>query len=149
MKRFLFLFIPLLFLLTACDKQKRTAKNLSSGDWQLISYKVTDPEGLSEFSTCDGILHFDNATQEGISGTYSMNYTFQFPGNTGSMNFIQNGEYNIIEKGNYMTITSQNPQGVSLDTATYRILVQTKTDLELEYPDTLSQIHTYIFKRIN
>jgi hypothetical protein len=72
--------------------------------------------------------------------------TLSFP-NVAESTIHQNGTYEMIEKGDYMTVKQLDTLGTEIGVYTYRILVLTKTDLELEYPDNLGNYITLIFSR--
>lgn len=136
--------IVIVLILHSCDKQKRVANKLS-GEWEIVSYKLTDPEGLIEYSSGSGFLTFEECENQPTPCPYSMNIQYDFPSSSGSL--IQNGTFEVIAKGDYMTVTTLDSSNTVTSTYTYRILTQTKTDLQLEFSDTLSQIHSFIFKR--
>lgn len=139
-----FFLIGFILLFVSCDKQKQTAKNLE-GEWEIISYKLTDIEGMSEYATVQGSLIFDYCTDVAVPCSYSINITHVFPSSTGST--INNGTYQVIEKGDFMDVTTLDQNNVITSTYKYRILTQTRTDLQLEYGDSLSRIHSFIFQK--
>jgi hypothetical protein len=138
---FFFLFI----LFTSCDKQKQSARQLA-GTWELTSYKIKDSEGLSTYATGTGEIHFDACSDTPIKCTYQFNASLTFPG-IPLTQVVEQGTYEMIEKGDYMTVKKADALGNELAGYTYRILVLTKTDLELEYPDNLGNYITMIFSR--
>ena len=138
-------FFLLLVLFTSCDKQKQSARQLS-GTWELTSYRIKDSEGLSTYATGTGEIHFDECNETPIKCTYQFNASLTLPG-LSLTQIIEQGTYEMIEKGDYMTVKKLNGAGNELGSYTYRILVLTKTDLELEYPDNLGNYITMIFRR--
>lgn len=136
--------ISISLMFVSCDKQKQTAKSLE-GEWEITSYKLTDIEGMSEYAAVQGSLIFDYCKDVGVSCSYSINITHAFPSSTG--NTINNGTYQVIEKGDFMNVTTLDQNNDTTSTYKYRILTQTKTDLQLEYADTLSRFHSFIFKK--
>jgi len=137
--------ILLVFFLSSCDKQKQSARQLV-GTWDLTSYKVKNAEGLSTYATGSGTIHFDNFSTKPIQSTFQFNAALTFPGPTQST-VNQEGTYEMIEKGDYMTVKILDTSGAEIGVYTYRILVLTKTDLKLEYPDNLGNYITMIFSR--
>lgn len=131
-------------LLYSCDKQKQTSKDLK-GDWEILSYKYTDLEGLSETAICEGLMTFDSKPKYTDPNPYTLDFSYTFTGNSGTID--QSGTFDVLEKGDYLEITTVNAAGVTISTNTYRILTQTTTDLQLEYSDSEGGIHMYIFKR--
>ena len=144
MKTFFTLFI-LLWVLMSCDKQKQSARQLA-GTWELTSYKVKNAEGLSTFATGTGSIHFDKCVKNTLQSTFAFHATLSFP-TVAQSTIHQSGTYEMIEKGDYMTVKQLDALGVEIGVYTYRILVLTKTDLELEYPDNLGSYITLIFSR--
>jgi hypothetical protein len=144
MKAFFTLFI-LLGILISCDKQKQSARQLA-GTWELTSYRVKNAEGLSTYATGTGNIHFDKCIKNSIQSTFAFHATLSFPNVTEST-IHQSGTYEMIEKGDYMTVKQLDTLGIEIGVYTYRILVLTKTDLELEYPDNLGNYITLIFTR--
>jgi hypothetical protein len=144
MKTLVSLFLLFVFI-SSCDKQKQAARQLK-GTWELTSYKVKNAEGLSTYATGSGTMHFDNPASNPIKSTFQFNAALTFPGLPEST-ISQQGTYEMIEKGDYMTVKHLDALGAELGVYTYRILVLTKTDLELEYPDNLGNFVTMIFSR--
>jgi hypothetical protein len=144
MKAFITLFI-LLWVLISCDKQKQSARQLA-GTWEMTSYRVKNAEGLSAYATGTGNIHFDKCIKNSIQSTFVFHATLSFP-NVAESTIHQNGTYEMIEKGDYMTVKQLDTLGTEIGVYTYRILVLTKTDLELEYPDNLGNYITLIFSR--
>jgi hypothetical protein len=138
-------FFLLLVLVTSCDKQKQSARQLE-GTWELTSYKIKDSEGLSTYATGTGEIHFDKCPDTPIKCSYQFNASLTFPG-IPFTDLLEQGTFEMIEKGDYMTIMKLDTAGNELGSYTYRILVLTKTDLELEYPDNLGNYITMIFSR--
>lgn len=144
MQKIVFPFIILLAIFTSCDKVKQTEKNLA-GEWQIISYKHMDTEGLSEYAVVSGSIKFENCTESSNSCPYSISINYDFPSSSGTT--IENGTYEVIEKGKFMNITNSNSSDSITATYRCRLLTETKTDLELEFSDAGGNIHTYIFNR--
>lgn len=131
-------------LLCSCDKQKQTAKSLK-GEWTILSYKYTDSEGLSQVAPCVGSMIFESKPTYTDPQPYSLAFSYTFSSGSGSID--QSGTFDVIEKGDYMDITTIDAGGVTTSAIKYRILTQTTTDLQLEHSDFQGGIHMYIFKR--
>lgn len=131
-------------LFTSCDKQKRTTKKID-GEWEITSYKLTDTEGLSDYAVCSGSYIFISGEDETDSYKYSCNLTFEFPSISGST--IESGVFQLFPDGEYMDVTNINSFNDVISTYNYRILTLTKTDLHLEFTDSISKIHSIIFKK--
>lgn len=144
MKIVSYLFL-LLVLVASCDKQKQAARQLT-GTWELTSYRIKDSEGLSTYATGTGEIQFDACSETPITCTYQFNAALTLPG-LPLTQMMEQGTYEMIEKGDYMTVKKLDALGNELGSYTYRILVLTKTDLELEYPDNLGNYITMIFSR--
>ncbi len=141
----LFTFLIILWVFVSCDKQKQSARQLA-GTWELTSYKVKNAEGLSTYDTGSGIFHFDKCSKNTLQSTFTFSATLVFP-SAAQSSISQQGTYEMIEKGDYITVKQLDALGVEIGVYTYRILVLTKTDLELEYPDNLGNYITLIFSR--
>jgi hypothetical protein len=144
MGKIVFLFIISLAIFTSCDKVTQTEKNLA-GEWQIVSYKLMDTEGLLEYAVVNGSITFENCTDASIPCPYTISINFDFPSFSG--NTTENGTYEVIEKGKFMNIQNSNSFDSIIATYRCRILTETKTDLELEFSDAGGNIHTYIFNR--
>lgn len=144
MRKIVFLFILLLAVFTSCDKVKQTEKNLA-GEWQIVSYKHMDTEGLSEYAVVNGSIKFENCTEASNSCPYSISINYDFPSSSGTT--TENGRYEVIEKGKFMNIINSNSSDSITAIYRCRLLTETKTDLELEFSDAGGNIHTYIFNR--
>lgn len=142
--RILLNIIFLAFILYSCDKQKHTAKKLD-GEWEISTYKLTDPEGLNEYATCSGSIVFDSKPNYLDPQPYTLEISYTFPSTSGSR--IQHGTFDVIERGDYMIITEIDNSELEISKYTYRILTRTRTDLQLEYTDSLNFIHTYLFTK--
>jgi len=142
-KHILFLSIFLLSLIS-CDKQKRTTKKID-GEWEITSYKLTDNQGLSEYAVCSGSYIFNSSEDETDSFKYSCNLIFEFPSISGST--IESGVFQLFPDGEYMDVTNINSFNDVISTYNYRIITLTKTDLHLEFTDSISKIHSLIFKK--
>jgi hypothetical protein len=144
MQKPLFPFIILLAFFTGCDKVTQTEKNLA-GEWQIVSYKHMDTEGLLEYAVVNGFIKFEPCTDTSIACPYSISISYDFPSASGTTS--ENGTYEVIEKGKFMNIQNSNSFDSIIATYRCRILTETKTDLELEFSDAGGNIHTYIFNR--
>ncbi len=138
------LLLPLIVLLASCDKQKQTAKKLSSTTWYIDSYKITDSEGLTSTTVASGTMDFGDCEQPN-NCPYSINIAYTVNG----LNKIidEKGYVDYVEKGDYMQVKNYGSGDVLLTSYKYRILTRTKTDLQLEYTDSLSHTHSLIFKQ--
>jgi len=144
MRKTLFPFILLLAIFTSCDKVTQTEKNLA-GEWQIVSYKHMDTEGLSEYALVNGYIKFENCTDVSNPCTYALSISYDFPSSSG--NTIENGTFEVIEKGKFMNIQKSNTFDSITTSYRCRLLTETKTDLELEFSDAGGNVHTYIFNR--
>jgi hypothetical protein len=129
------------FFLIACNKEKVTAKKIF-GDWSIMTLKKTDTEGLISFAKCAGLLRFNET--ESDSANYQFNISYQLPSDTGQI--IQKGTYKLIEKGEYMNLSTLDSSNNIVSYSKYRLLTITSTDLELEFSDGVNTF-IYIMKR--
>ncbi len=144
MGKIVFLFIISLVIFASCDKVKQTEKNLA-GEWQIVSYKRMDTEGLLEYAVVNGYINFENCADASIPCPYTIVINYDFPSSTG--NTTEHGTYEVIEKGKFMNIENSNSSNSITAAYRCRLLTETKTDLELEFSDSTGYIHTYIFNR--
>lgn len=132
------------FSIISCDKQASEAKKLH-GKWKILSYSKMDSQGLIEYaSELSGTMNFDELTAD--SASYSESIVCTFPSTTDT--FIQNGTFKMIEKGDFMYVSSLDPTGQLLSYAKYRILIVNKTDLEFEFTASSGNLHTLIFEKV-
>lgn len=144
MMRILLNIIFLSLLLHSCDKQKQTAKKLK-GEWEILTYKFTNAEGLSEIASCEGSMIFESKPTYTDPNPYSLKFSYDFSTSSGIVDQV--GTFDVIESGDYLEITKTDASGTVLSTDKYRILTRTSTDLQLEYSDSIGCIHMYIFER--
>lgn len=137
------IFVLIIFLLS-CDKQKKAARKIAE-KWEIVTYKVTDLEGLSEYATCSGTMTFDACDNNATTCTYRSQINFVFATYSGSNN--ENGTFEVNEKGDYMDVSSFDVSNILISKYNYRILTLNKTDLQLTFTDSLGFIYMYIFKR--
>lgn len=142
-KQILFLSVFLMSL-SSCDKQKRTTKKID-GEWEISVYKITDTEGLAEYAVCSGSYVFNSCNNKSNACDYTCNLTFDFPSNTGTS--IETGTFEVLSDGEFMDVTCLNSLNEIISAYNYRILTLTKTDLQLEYSDLNSKLHSLIFKK--
>ena len=142
-KQILFLSVFLMSL-SSCDKQKRTTKKID-GEWEISVYKITDTEGLAEYAVCSGSYVFNSCNNKSNACDYTCNLTFDFPSNTGTS--IETGTFEVLSDGEFLDVTCLNSLNEIISAYNYRILTLTKTDLQLEYSDLNSKLHSLIFKK--
>jgi hypothetical protein len=144
MRSTIILILLFAFSLTSCDKQAIEAKKLR-GEWKILSYNKMDTQGLIEYaSESSGTMTFTELSAD--SSTYSQNILCTFPSSTDT--FIQNGTFKMIEKGDYMYVSTLDPTGQLLSYTKYRILIVNKTDLEFEFTTSSGHLHTLIFEKV-
>lgn len=144
MRFFYFSLLCSFLFLVSCDKQQRTANKLE-GEWEIVYYKLTDGEGLSEYATVQGSMIFENCKDVATPCSYSLDISYDFPSSSGITQ--QQGTFQVVEKGDFMDVTTMDASNNITSNYRYRILTHTNTDLHVEYGDSMYQIHTYIFRR--
>lgn len=145
MKHSIILFF-LVFSLFGCNKNKQATKKID-GNWKLISYKLTNYEGLIEYGSGEGMWKFESKAPYTEAYPYSFTYTCQFP--SGLKSGTMKGTFKVVSKGEYIDFTEEDSSGVIVKTCNYRILTRTSDDLELEYLDEQTIRHNYVLKKIN
>lgn len=132
------------FSLISCDKQASEAKKLQ-GEWKILSYSKMDTQGLTEYaSALSGTITFDELSSD--SSTYSENILCTFPSSIDT--FIQNGTFKMVEKGDYMNVSTLDATGQMTSYLKYRILIVNRTDLEFEFTTPSGYLHTLIFEKV-
>lgn len=131
-------------LFTSCDKDKHVTKKLI-GEWHIVDYKKTDQSGLSEYAVVSGNMIFEKSSDYTSPSNYSQSIIYAFPSNSGTIS--QHGTIEVVDNGGFMNVTSLDNSNMLISTIKYRILVQTSTDLELEYTDASFNVHNLIFKK--
>ncbi len=141
----LFFLLMIGFGLLSCDKNKQTTKKID-GKWELISYKLTNYEGLIEYGSGDGTWSFESKAPYNEAYPYTCDYSFEFP--SGLKSVALRGTFKVVSKGQYIDFTLEDSTGAVMKTCNYRILTHTKDDLEIEYLDEQTIRHNYLLKKI-
>ena len=140
----IFFFLLFTILVVSCNKEKSAQKKID-GTWEIISYKRTEANGLNFYASVSGEMNFTAVDHFKENSLYSSDISYSF--NTDSGIFHENGSIEMIDKGGYMNVIKMNSSNLPIDTIKYRILVSTNTDLQLEFSDSISRIHNFIFKK--
>ena len=134
----------LFIVLLACDKERQTAR-IIEGDWNLVHMKATFQDGLSEYGTGSGTLSITKSDLESYQCKFVRQTDVEFPSlsyqdaNSGYLNFKNKGKHidsYLVDGTN--SISFQEEQ---------RILMLTKTDLQIEYLTVQGFFVTQTFKR--
>jgi hypothetical protein len=144
MKNFIVVFL-IAFSLFSCNKNKQTTKKID-GNWELISYKITNYEGLIEYGSGEGLWTFESEAPFTEVYPYSFTYSCQFP--SGLKSGAMKGTFKVVSKGEFIDFTVEDSIGVTVKTHNYRIITQTSDDLELEYLDEERVRHNYVLKKV-
>lgn len=130
-----------LILLSSCNKNVKFEKELS-GDWTIESYEFTTPNGLSYYYPAEGIMTFNNESEN--SGTYSLDY--EYISGSDTIHESETGEYifNYDDNEHYDMYRVKN--GVSDTIKNARIILITKTDLRTEMGE-VSGRRTFVFNK--
>jgi hypothetical protein len=142
----LFVSIFMVISLFSCSKQKQTQRRLV-GEWELISYKISDYEGLTQVATnVEGTINFITCSNADTTAcTYEMSFTHSFP--SWSDSTVQFGTYSVLSDGKMIQINQKNNAGSLFSSFIYRILTHTRNDLHVEYTDTNYNTHVLLFRR--
>jgi hypothetical protein len=123
-------FILILALLNSCSKEKSIERKLN-GNWQFTRVSIQDSEGfLYEDSSPNGELFFD-IENNGVAGKVNFNYS-----NISSSYFFDSLELNQFT----YTLDSKLERFYAEKGGSFydfRILSLTRTDLQIEYYDTI------------
>lgn len=129
-------------LIAGCSKVKKTKKELN-GEWQVVSYKFTNLNGLSYFySTQENAVTFENCDSEFCG--YSIFVEYENQGDFDTLNF--SGQYKFKdEKAEYFDMLVNNKP--IIDTIKdARIILITKDDLMTEFNDDTGR-HLLVMKK--
>ena len=73
--------IAIVFVFSSCDKYEKQQKRLK-GNWELVSYKFKNQQGLSYYPEASGTLFFENCDADVCA--YSMAIEYSSPQITGT-----------------------------------------------------------------
>ena len=130
--------ILLVLVFTGCDKVKQVHKDLE-GEWQIITYRRTNDQGLTYFLPADGTLQFTSCSNAICS--YDFNFSYEDQGvisvysNSGSLNQHNHEHFDL-----FPTVSS----GDSIYDG--RILLITKDDLKMLYNDGVHE-HYFVLEK--
>lgn len=115
-----------------------------SGEWQLVSYKRTNNEGMVHYVDASGILKFNELK----SAADSSRYTFQLIGFFEGIkeNLDEEGSYRITKNGELLRLNKEDQTLKLASSSLYRILTLTNTDLELEL-STETNLNILLFRK--
>jgi hypothetical protein len=144
MRIYYFLFILLLGLVS-CDKNKQATKKIS-GEWKLVSYRITIYGGLTEYTSGTGKWIFDSRSPYNQEYPYEFTYDCQFPSIVKKGQ--QKGKFKLLSNGKTIEFTTEDSIGNTTKTENYQVLTHTNDDLELEFVDEQSWYHRYVLKKV-
>jgi hypothetical protein len=136
--------IFILLLLFGCDKEKQTSRKIE-GEWTLIHIKITFPDGLSEFGTGTGTLIISESDQDAYQRKFERITDVTFPSST--YQEMSKGYMNFKNKGNYSDTYLMDESNTIVFQEEHRILMLTKTDLQIEYSNSTGRFITQTFRR--
>lgn len=137
-------FILISLFLFSCDKERSALKKIN-GQWEITSYKRTESNGLSFFASVSGDMSFSEADKYKSPSLFKANISYSFETDNGTIQ--ENGSIEMIEKGDFMNVIKFDASNNPTDTIKYRIITCTKTDLQLEYNDSIGRVNNLIFKK--
>lgn len=133
-----------MFSLSACSRVKSTKKELG-GQWEVVSYKYTNSNGLSYYYTAiNSNVYFDNCSDDKCP--YGIEIVYDNQGIYDTMKVA--GTYQFLDKkAEYYDLTVDG--GTPSDTiSSARILLITKDDLLTEYIYK-NAMHTLVLKKVS
>lgn len=136
--------IVILLLLFGCDKEKQTSRKIE-GEWTLIHIKMTFPDGLSEFGTGTGALIISESDQDTYQRKFERITDVTFPGSI--YQEMSSGYMNFKNKGGYAEAYLMDASNTITFQEEHRILMLTKTDLQIEYNNSSGRFITQTFRR--
>ncbi|MDG1332412.1 MAG: hypothetical protein P8P74_08780 [Crocinitomicaceae bacterium] len=140
--RFLIALLALIaFSFSACDKYEKQQKRIE-GNWELISYKFKNQQGLSYYPAASGTMFFENCDDTVCAYTMAIEYTS--PQITGTRN--EAGKYSLEEEGGRLYLTPIIG-GIDQDRISNGMTLLTRTDLQFQYTDDLGRSHHFVFEK--
>jgi len=136
----------MLLLLLACDKERQTSRKIK-GQWEMVHVKMTLPDGLSEYGSGTGTWIIEDSEEENYQCSMQRSTAVSFPSAyyqesvTGYMTFKNKGKNIDV----FLTDTNNS----ILFQEEHRILILTKTDLQVEYRNSNNVYITQTFRRKN
>jgi hypothetical protein len=140
------LILSIAFLFFSCDKEKQSARRMK-GEWELQNFKMTFPDGLSEFGEGAGTLKIEDSDRSEYQLRFVRELNSQF--SSGQFTETAMGYMNFRDKGKYIDVVLVDENGSILSEEAHRILIQTKTDLQLEYSHSSGRFLTLTFRSKN
>jgi hypothetical protein len=137
-KGYFLIFTVAFFAVVGCNKDASTTNKLL-GEWNLVSLKYKNNEGLTRPINCIGTVYFDKD-----NSTYST--TFQYNSSLPIHGLgTRKGAFLVSEKGKKLLLTDS--LSVQSPFITTQIDCITSNDLVLHYYDNSYQMYDYVFKK--
>lgn len=137
------LFLVIVLLLSSCDKEKSISKKLT-GEWELTLFKITLQNGLSQYPESSGNLKIVESDGE-VDNSFQSQMSFDLSGNPETE--TKTGTIQLRDNGNYMNVSILDANNVQIGTEDHRIMVLTKTDLQLEFADEFGRLRNLTFRK--
>lgn len=131
-------------MISSCDKAKQSSRRME-GVWEIRTYKLTFQDGISEYAECSGTLEVTSTDQDGWQNKMLRKIDYSFPSSTGSEDKV--GLIKFRGKGDYMDVGVLDGSGNVVFLEDHRIMVLTRTDLQLIFADQYSRFHTMTFRK--
>jgi hypothetical protein len=140
--RLLIIFVGLTFLFTSCDKETSVAKKLL-GEWDLVAFKITLQNGINQYPESHGDLIITEGNNAPLDFSSTHHYTLLGTEIVES----KSGFMQLKDNGNYLDVTLLDENDLELGLEAHRIMVLTKTDLQLEYTDSEGRLRNLTYKK--
>jgi hypothetical protein len=131
-------------IFSACDKEKQVTKKMI-GEWELVQFKITLQDGTSQFPASTGKLIIVDSEDIQHQLKYNSQLDYTLFGN--ATEEIKTGFIVLRDKGNYLDATVLNESNTEIASEDHRIMVLTKTDLQLEYSDLEGRLRNLTYRK--
>lgn len=113
------------------------------GEWELVQFRISLQDGVTQYPESTGLMEISESENNSMSFTSELDYTLL------GENFIEvkSGTMELRDKGNYMNVVILDESNTVISTEDHRIMVLTKTDLQLEYADGAGRLRNLTFRK--
>lgn len=113
------------------------------GDWELVQFKITLQNGISQYPVSSGTINISESENNKMDFISSIEYTLfsQF------ISENKSGTMELRDNGSYINVLILDENDAEIGTEDHRIMVLTKTDLQLEYSDADGRLRNLTFRK--
>lgn len=113
------------------------------GEWELVQFKISLQDGITQYPESIGQMKISEGENNQMNFTSELDYTLLIE------NFLEvkSGTMDLRENGDYMNVVLLDANNSQIGTEDHRIMVLTKTDLQLEYYDANGRLRNLTFRK--